>query len=157
MFRKVMQVSDALMFRYYELLTDRSMAEIDTMRQKIAAGELHPMEVKIALAKAIVGDFHSAQEAERAAEVFNAVVRRKEVPDDIPEVLLPEGVRAPAGIRVDKLLAKIGLAESVSAGARLVKAGAVEINGEKVRDLVLPDPPAELLIQVGKNWRRVRL
>jgi len=158
MFRKVMQVSDVLMFRYYELLTDRSMADIEAMRSKIAAGELHPMEAKIALGKSIVTDFHSAEAAERAAEVFDAVVRRKEVPEDIPEVpLQEEGVRAAAGIRVDKMLAKIGLAPSVTEAVRRIKAGAVEIDGRKVRDLVLPDPPAELVIQVGKNWRRVRL
>jgi tyrosyl-tRNA synthetase len=156
-FRKVMQVSDELMFRYYELLTDYSLAQIAEMRSRIAAGELHPMEAKIALGKLIVTDFHSAEDAERAAEVFNAVVRRKEVPEDMPAVDLPEGVRVAAGIRVDKMLAKIGLAESVSDGVRKIKAGAVEINGEKVRDLVLPDPPAELIVQVGKNWRRVRL
>jgi len=157
MFRKVMQVSDELMFRYYELLTDRSMAEIAGLRARIAAGELHPMEAKIALGKLIVTDFHSAGEADRAAEVFNAVVRRKEVPDDIQTVPLPEGVRVAAGIRVDKLLARVGLAESVSDGVRKIKAGAVEIGGEKVRDLVLPDPPAEMVVQVGKNWRKVRL
>jgi tyrosyl-tRNA synthetase len=157
MFRKVMQVSDELMFRYYELLTDLSMAQIGEMRAKIGAGELHPMEAKIALGKSIVADFHTAQDAARAADVFNAVVRRKEVPEDIPTVPLPEGVRVATGIRVDKLLAKIGLADSVTDGLRKIKAGAVEINGEKVRDLVLLDPPAELVIQVGKNWRRVRL
>ena len=158
MFRKVMQVSDVLMFRYYELLTDKSLADIEAMRSKIAAGELHPMEAKIALGKLIVTDFHSAEAAERAAEVFDAVVRRKEVPEDIPEVpLQEEGVRAAAGIRVDKMLAKIGLAPSVTEAVRRIKAGAVEIDGRKVRDLVLPDPPAELVIQVGKNWRRVRL
>jgi tyrosyl-tRNA synthetase len=157
MFRKVMQVSDELMYRYYELLTDLSMAQIAAMRARVAAGELHPMEAKIALGKLIVADFHSAEDAGRAAEVFNAVVRRKEVPDDIPTVPEPEGVRVAAGIRVDKLLAKIGLAESVTDGGRKIRAGAVEINGEKVRDLVLPDPPDELVIQVGKNWRRVRL
>jgi tyrosyl-tRNA synthetase len=158
MFRKVMQVSDELMFRYYELLTDYSLAQIAEMRARIAAGEQHPMEVKIALGKLIVADFHSAQDAERAAEVFNAVVRRKEVPEEMPSVDLPaDGVRVAAGIRVDKMLAKVGLAESVSEAGRKVKAGAVEINGEKVRDLVLPDPPAELTVQVGKNWRRVRL
>jgi tyrosyl-tRNA synthetase len=59
------------------------------------------------------------------------------------------------GIRVDKILARTGLAESVSDAVRKIKAGAVEINGQKVRDLVLPNPGAELLIQVGKNWRRV--
>jgi len=58
---------------------------------------------------------------------------------------------------VDKLLAKVGLVDSVTEGGRKIRAGAVEINGEKVRDLVLPDPPEELVIQVGKNWRRVRL
>ena len=157
MFRKVMQVSDTLMYRYYELLTDRSMAEIEEMRSRIAAGKLHPMEAKIALGKSIVADFHSPEDAERAAEVFNSVVRRKEMPDDIPEAQCPEEARTAAGIRVDKLLAKIGLAPSVTEAARRIKAGAVEINGEKVRDLVLPDPPAELVIRVGKNWRRVRL
>jgi tyrosyl-tRNA synthetase len=157
MFRKAMQVSDELMFRYYELLTDLSMAQIAEMRARIAAGELHPMEAKIALGKSIVSDFHGAKEADRAAEVFNAVVRRKEVPQDIPEVNLPEESRVAAGIRVDKLLAKVGLADSVSDGQRKVKAGAVEINGEKVRDLVLPQPPEELVIQVGKHWRKVRL
>ena len=157
MFRKVMQVSDELMYRYYELLTDTSMVRIAEMRSRVAAGEFHPMEVKIALGKLIVTDFHSAQDADRAAEVFNAVVRRKEVPGEIPTVPLPDGVRVAGGIRLDKLLARVGLAESVSDGVRKIKAGAVEINGEKVRDLVLPDPPAELVIQVGKNWRKVRL
>ena len=58
-------------------------------------------------------------------------------------------------IRLDKLLARIGLAESVSDALRKIKAGAVEINGEKMKELLLKDPPAELLIQVGKNWKRV--
>ena len=157
MFRKVMQVSDELMYRYYELLTDFSMAQIAGMRSRVARGELHPMEAKIALGKLIVTDFHSAQEAERSSEIFNSVVRRKEVPDDIPALPLPEGVRVAGGIRVDKLLARVGLAESVTDGVRKIRAGAVEIHGEKVRDLVLPDPPEELVIQVGKNWRKVRL
>ena len=150
MFRKVMQISDELMFRYYELLTDKSLAEIAAIR----AG-MHPMDAKIALGKLIVSDYHSAADAERAAEAFDSVVRRKEVPTGIETVPTPEGVRVPNGLRVDKLLARVGLADSVSDAVRKIKAGAVEINGEKVKDLVLPDPPAELLIQVGKNWKRV--
>ena len=152
MFRKVMQIGDELMFRYYELLTDKSLAEIAAIR-----AEMHPMEAKLALARMIVTDFHSAADAARAAEVFNAVVRRKEVPADIPAVPLPEGVGVANGIRVDKLLARIGLADSVSDAARKIKAGAVEINGEKVKDLVLASPAAELVIQAGKNWRKVTL
>jgi tyrosyl-tRNA synthetase len=157
MFGKVMQISDELMFRYYELLTDKSLADIAAMRQQIAAGQLHPMEAKIALGKLIVTDFHSAADADRGAEVFNSVVRRGEVPAAIETVALPDGVRVAAGIRADKMLARIGLYESVTEAVRKIKAGAVEINGEKVRDLVLADPPAEMVVRAGKNWRKVVL
>jgi tyrosyl-tRNA synthetase len=150
MFRKVMQVSDDLMWRYYELLTDRSLAQIEQLKTS-----MHPMDAKSALGKIIVTDFHSAADADAAAAVFNAVVRRKEVPTDIVSVPMPEGVSAEGGIRVDKLLARVGLADSVSDAVRKIKAGAVQINGEKVKEVLLKNPSAELLIQVGKNWRRV--
>jgi tyrosyl-tRNA synthetase len=150
MFGKVMQVSDELMWRYYLLLTDKSEAEIAQMRTS-----MHPMEAKIALGKLIVADFHSAVEADRAADVFNRVVRKKEVPEDMPVVSLPEGITKDGCIRVDKLLARIGLADSVTDAVRKIKAGAVEVNGEKVKDLAIPIDAPELLIQVGKNWRRV--
>ena len=150
MFRKVMQISDDLMWRYYELLTDKSVAEIAAMR----AG-MHPMEAKIQLGKLIVADFHTREEADQAAEVFNSVVRRKEIPQDIETVALPEGVRGTSGIRLDKLLARIGIADSVTDAARKLKAGAVEINGEKVKELVIAEPKSEMVIQAGKNWRKV--
>jgi tyrosyl-tRNA synthetase len=138
------------MWRYYELLTDKSLPEIAKMREAN-----RPMEAKIALGKLVVADFHSAADADRAAETFDRVVRRKEVPADMPMVPMPEDLRVAAGIRIDKLLARIGLADSVTDAVRKIKAGAVEINGAKVHDLLLPDPPSELVIQVGKNWRRV--
>ena len=150
MFRKVMQISDDLMWRYYVLLTDKSEAEIASLR-----AEYRPMEAKIALGRSIVADFHSAADAASAAEEFNRVVRRRELPADIPSVAMPEGIEAAAGVRVDKLLAKIGLAASVSYAVRKIKAGAVEINGERVSGLALASPPAEMLIQVGKQWRKV--
>jgi len=149
MFRKVMQVSDDLMWRYYLLLTDKPESEIAQMR-----ASMHPMEAKIALGKSIVSDFHSPADAEHAVEVFSKVVRRKEVPEDMPVVALPDGVTKDGAVRVDKLLAKVGLAPSVSEAVRRIKAGAVEINGEKVNDLAFPTSP-EMVIQVGKNWRRV--
>ena len=155
MFRKVMQVSDELMYRYYELLTDTSMAEIGRMRQRSAAGDLHPMEAKIELGRLIVTDFHSAAAAADAAEEFNRVVRRGEVPADIRTVPLPEGVRVPEGIRLDKLIARVGLVPSVTEAVRKIKAGAVSVNGEKVPELVLRAPYGELTLQVGKGWRRV--
>ena len=156
MFRKVMQISDELMFRYYELLTDLSVTEISGLRKKIATGELHPMEVKMALGRSIVTDFHSAADAGYAQEVFTKVVRQKEVPGDVTVVTLPEGVRVDHGVRVERLIARVGLAESNSDAARKIKAGAVHINGERVTDMVYSGPLDDLLIQVGKNWRRVK-
>ena len=155
MFRKVMQISDDLMYRYYELLTDRSLAEIAGLKQSIAAGQLHPMEAKMALGRLIVADFHSAEAAAGAQEEFTRVVRQRQVPSEIATVPLPAGVGTAQGIRVDKLLARIGLADSVSDAARKIKAGAVKINDAVVKDLVLTAGAPELLIQAGKHWRRV--
>ena len=151
MFRKIMQVSDDLMYRYYLLLTDYSEHSISEMKTR-----LHPMDMKIALGKLLVAQFHSAGDAEAAAQRFDREVRRKETPRDIPEVPLPNGVRLAGGIRVDKLLARIGLAESVSDGARKIKAGSVEIDGVKVRDILHVHEGGPMLIQAGKNWRRIR-
>jgi len=149
MFRKVMQISDELMWRYYELLTDKSMAEIAAMRQSD-----RPMEAKIALGKSIVTDFHSAADAEHAAEVFNRVVRQKEVPTDIPVVKIPSDAYASTRIRVTRLLAGIGLAESVSDATRKITAGAVEIDGQRVTEFSMPNRDEPLLIRVGKRWRK---
>jgi len=155
MFRKVMQISDELMWSYYLLLTDKTESEIAALRARVADGSLHPMEAKIALGKTIVADFHPAAEADRAAAVFDSVVRRKQAPAEIETVALPEEAVKDGAVRIDKLLARIGLAESVSDGARKIKAGAVEINGVKWTALAWADASPELLIQVGKNWRRV--
>lgn len=157
MFRKIMSISDNLMFRYYELLTDTSMTEIAAMQERIAKGELHPMTAKMELGRIIVTDFHSSSDAGRAAEEFSRVVQRKEVPSDIPMVDLPEGVQGPNGIHVEKLIARIGLAESTADASRKRKANAIEINGARITELYVPASGAELLIQVGKNWRRVKL
>ncbi len=156
MFRKIMGISDELMLRYYELLTDVSLTQIADIRSQMQSGALHPMEAKMRLGRMIVTDFHSSAAANQAQDEFTRVVRRKEIPSDIPEAAFPDGVRVDGGIRIDKLIAKIGLAESVSDGGRKIKAGSVRVNEQPVTDLVfLPGGAAELLIQVGKHWRRV--
>lgn len=155
MFRKVMQIGDGLMYRYYELLTDVSLLEITAMRDRITRGELHPMTAKMELGKRIVADFHSAADANRAADEFNRVVRQKETPTDIQTVPLPDGVRGPNGLNVEKLIARVGLADSGTDASRKRKAGAIEINGQRVTELVIAPVEGELLIQVGKHWRRV--
>ncbi len=175
MFRKVMQISDELMWSYWELLTDRSVAEIAEMKRRAAAGELHPMDAKMELGQAIISDFHSAAEAKRAAEEFTRVVRHSEMPANIETVQLPEGVlkeislppeaieadlqpmNAPQTfyVNLDKMIAKIGLAPSVSEAARKRKAGAILWNDEKLTDLIFVIHPGEYTFKVGKNWRRV--
>ncbi len=157
MFAKLMSISDALMYRYYELLTDMSVQEIDMLRDRVQRGEVHPMTAKMQLARSIVEDFHSTAAADRAAGEFNRVVRRKEVPSDIETMPLPEIARLADGIRVDKMLAKVGLADSVSDAVRKLKAGAVEINGARQTEPILKGAAGELLVQVGRNWRRIRV
>jgi tyrosyl-tRNA synthetase len=156
MFGKVMRLSDDLMYRYYELLTDLQTNDIVALRKSVESGERDPMEVKMDLGQRIVADFHSQAEAVAAAEAFNREVRQGLEPADTETVDLPEDARTEKGVRVDKLIAKIGLADSVSDGARKIKANAVEVNGVIVKDLLLADAPALLVIRVGKKWKRVR-
>ncbi|MBI1898566.1 MAG: tyrosine--tRNA ligase [Acidobacteria bacterium] len=151
MFRKVLQISDELMYRYYELLTSDSLAEIAQMKARHARGEQNPMESKFELARRIVGDFHGAAAAAQAREDFRREVQQHQVPADIETLPMPD-----VGRRADKLLAHIGLAESVSDAVRKLKAGAVEINGVRHSGLVLPATNGDLTIRVGKKWKRVR-
>ncbi len=149
MFRKIMQISDELMFRYYELLTDLSVPEIAALRTQ------HPMEMKMQLGRMIVTDFHSAEAAASAQDQFTRVVRQKEVPEEMPSATIPPQAWSNGNLRIDKLLAHIGLADSVTDATRKLKSGAVKINGERFAMLGMENPPAELVIQVGKQWRRV--
>ncbi|MGI9075632.1 MAG: tyrosine--tRNA ligase [Bryobacteraceae bacterium] len=157
MFRKIMKISDDLMYRYYELLTDLQMNDITALRNDITAGRKDPMEVKMTLGRRVVSDFHSTAEAEAAYEAFNREVRQGLEPADSETVALPAAASSDKGIRVDKLLALIGLTASVTDATRKIKAGAVEINGNIQKDLLLNNVPGELIIRVGKQWKRVRV
>ena len=152
MFKKLMSIGDAMTYRYYELLTDLGTADIQAIRDRIEAGSLHPKEAKIYLARRIVTGFHSAAEAAAAAEEWQRVVGRGEVPADIQSIRLDGG---PA--RIDKVLARVGLAESVSEATRKLKAGAVEMNGEKVSEFIYLQSPGEYVLRLGKSWRKVIL
>jgi tyrosyl-tRNA synthetase len=156
MFRKIMQISDDLMCRYYELLTDVPMPSIAKLRADISAGARDPMQVKMELAARIVADFHSAAEANGAREAFDREVRQGLEPADIETVELPAAASSEKGIRVDKLLALLGLAPSVTEAARKLKAGAIEINGQIHKDLLLTGATDVLVIRAGKKWKRVQ-
>ena len=159
MFRKVMQISDELMYRYYELLTDMTAAEINALRDKIGKGKYHPMQAKADLAARIVTDFHSAAEARKAREVFRRVVQQGQIPEDIRTFPLPEAMRGETTIRIDKLLREIGLSSSGSEANRKLREGAVSINGEQHREMSYDLDPSlsELTIQLGKKWAKVKL
>src|ERR1017187_1430371 len=118
MYGKLMSISDEMMWRYYELLTDVQISEIE--RMKI---ESHPMQAKKDLAARIVKDFHSADAATKAAEDWAKQFQKGEVPDDVEEVAIEVSENR---VRLDKLLARVGLAESVSDAVRKLKQKAVK-------------------------------
>ena len=143
MFGKVMSISDELMWKYYELVTDVTPAEISAMK----SSDENPRNLKVALAKLIIKDFHSAADADRAEEDFVARFVKKEIPDEIEETSVAAGT-----YNLSDLLAQLGLAASKAEAKRLIEQGGVKINSEKASN-----PKAELeiagevLIQVGKR------
>ncbi len=157
MFRKVMQISDALMYRYYELLTDVQLDEIAAMEESVATGAKEAMELKMELGRRIVADFHGAVEADSAMQSFDREVRQGLEPADTETVDLPAAAQTDKGIRLDKLLAGVGLAESVTDAGRKIKAGAAEVNGQIAKELLLPQAHGMLVVRLGKKWKRVRL
>jgi len=154
-FGKVMSISDELMWRYYELLTDRSMEEIETLRQSTARGERNPRDVKVELAKSIIGDFHSPADAQNAEEEFNRIFKSKQAPEKIEEVSVESGLW-----KLPRLLVDSGLAPSMAEARRLIEQGGVSVEGEKHSraDVELSlSPELAILIQVGKRkFLRVR-
>jgi tyrosyl-tRNA synthetase len=144
MFAKVLSISDELMWRWYTLLSFRSIAEIDALKAGIAGGR-NPKDAKVALAKEITARFHSAAAAEAAEQDF-ANRSKGGVPDEIPEVALSG---APLGIA--QLLKQAGLAASTSEGNRLIDGGGVRIDSAVVSDKGLKLPAGSYVVQVGKR------
>ena len=155
MFGKLMSISDELMWRYFELLSFRPLAEIAALRRAASEGR-NPRDIKFELARELVARFHDAVTAERAQRSFSARVSDKAVPDDLPlRVIQVEA----AGLRVANLLKEAGLAASTSEANRKIEEGAVRIDGNKVTDRALTlKSGAEHVFQVGaKRFARLRL
>lgn len=148
MFGKLMSISDELMWRYYELLSFRTLDDIDRLKTEIGAGR-NPKEAKIELAQEIVARFHDASAAAQAADDFNRRFSHGQLPEEIPEVTI--GV-TPDGLPFANVLKESGLTASTSESHRLVKQGAVRLDGEKVADSrLVMHAGDEVLIQVGKR------
>ncbi|HEX4997879.1 MAG TPA: tyrosine--tRNA ligase [Terriglobia bacterium] len=149
-FGKVMSISDALMWRYYELATDMPVSAVHALRADVESGKRHPMDVKADLGQMIAAGFHGAEAARSAREEFSRVFRKKEVPEDIEVREIPRG----APIRIAKLIASLGLAPSVTEGQRLIESGAVSIDDERVTSVKAEldcSEAREHIFKVGKR------
>ena len=181
MYGKVMSISDEMMWRYYELLTDVQVADIEKMKS-----QTHPMAAKKELARRIVADFHSAEAAAKAGEAWGKQFQKGGVPDVLEQVTVPIskimigsgesiGTQSPPPdvhvltedqlrpvallVRVDKLLVEARLAESASDGSRKIKQRAVEIDGELIDKpkLAVPTPARPLRVRAGRSMKRVMI
>jgi len=168
MYGKVMSISDEMMWRYYELLTDVSPASIETMKHETATAAAHPMALKKDLARQIVSDFHSAQAGSRAGEDWARQFQKNETPEELESATVPVAEVEAAGaateilsqperrLRLDKILARIGLADSVSDAVRKIKQKAVKIDGEvKTDPVIFWDVGNVMTVRVGRKIKRV--
>jgi tyrosyl-tRNA synthetase len=146
---KVMSISDTLMFRYYELLSDLSAAEIEILARDMREGKMHPKDVKKKLARELTTRFYGADDAARAEESFEQVFKHHGLPDNIPELVLE---KANGEVWLPKLLVEAGMTESTSEARRLIKQQAVTLDNEKIMDTEYRVQPAgDILIKVGKR------
>ncbi len=148
MFGKIMSISDALMWRYYELLSDRDLGEVQNLRSQVDDGSLHPMAVKKALGMELVTRFHGASAAEAARSYFETKFQKKATPTDIRTQFA-----APEPIWICRLIVDVvKFAKSTSEARRLIAQGAVKVDGQVVSDANFQfHYPQHQILEVGKN------
>ncbi len=145
---KLMSVSDELMFRYFYLLSDLSTTEIDALQKKMERGEIHPKAVKQQLARELVTRFHNKEAAIQAEKNFETIFQKGGIPDEVPEYEMKGG----EAVALPNLLVDAGMVKSTSEARRMLKQGAVSIDGEKVADeKATLGPQGEYLLKVGKR------
>ncbi len=145
MFAKVLSISDELMWRYYELLSTKSLSEIEALKNCVADGSLHPKKVKEDLALEITARFHSKEAAEAAKAEFDKVHAKSQLPSDMKEVELQ------GPIWIAKALVEAGIEPSTSQARRDIKQGAVRVDQQKINDEQLQLEAGEYILQVGKR------
>lgn len=145
MFGRILSISDSLMWRYYELLSTKSLQEIAELKQGVEKGELHPKVVKENLALEIIARYYDINAANAAKEEFARVFSKDELPSDIP-VFTKE-----KGIWIAQLAQECGLCDSNSEALRAIKQGALKLNGKKVEDSKLNLQEGEYILQIGKR------
>jgi tyrosyl-tRNA synthetase len=147
-FGKLMSISDDLMWRYIDLLSFRSIEDIKQWRNDVDAGK-NPIDIKKDFAQEIVSRFHSMEEGQQARDGFENQFKKGELPEDIEDITLDVGVE---GMPIANVLKEAGLTTSTSEGLRMIKQGAVKINGDKVEDKALViQAGLDAVFQVGKR------
>ena len=147
MFGKIMSISDDLMWRYFELLSFKSLGEIEKLRVSIEEG-VNPRDIKFLLAEEIVERFHSAGDAVKAKEAFIGRFQKGAIPDEMPELQV---ISEDGEIRLSNLLKEAGLTSSTSDAMRMIKQGAVKIDGEKILEQTMIKNGSNQVYQVGKR------
>ena len=143
-----MSISDELMWRYYELLSQISTDELSAMQEQAKSGELNPKNAKMKLAKEIVALYHSSDLAETASDEFENVFKKKNLPEDVP-VIKGWGQETRS---ICNILKENKLTDSTSAARRLIQQGSVTVNGEKISDVNQAFPGDKAyMIKVGKK------
>jgi tyrosyl-tRNA synthetase len=156
MYGKLMSISDELMWKYWLLLTDLRQSEIDTLREEVVVGVLHPMEVKKRLARTITADFHGEAAAQIADENWAKMFQQKETAEDLEEVLISFADIAGQEsnqIRLPKLLVALGLAASNAEASRKIAEKAVKLDGESAVSALfsVASLPARIVVRLGKR------
>ncbi|NPA40164.1 MAG: tyrosine--tRNA ligase [Thermodesulfobacteria bacterium] len=146
MYGKIMSIPDELMWKYYILLTDIPASEIEEMKQGVEKGSFHPKEAKKRLARYIVEQFHSKEDAIKAEEEFERVFSKREAPREVPEFEVTAGKLWLPGFLRDNKIVKSG-----SEAKRLISQGAIDINSEKVKEEELELAPGEYILRIGKK------
>ncbi|MGA2431815.1 MAG: tyrosine--tRNA ligase [Candidatus Acidiferrum sp.] len=149
-FGKMMSIPDELMWSYYELLTDRTPGEIAALKKEVASGAVHPMDVKMKLAQEVIGGFHGADAARKAADNFQRIFRDRQAPEEAPVKRLPlDGAK-----KLTALLVELQLVASKNEAIRLIEQGGVEIDGARIDDArkdVDLSKAGEFLLRAGKK------
>lgn len=148
MFGKIMSISDVLMWRYYELLSDKSLAQIAELKMQVAAG-MNPRDVKILLAKEIIARFHNGQEADAAEQQFIQQFSKGLIPEDIEEISLKTEENS---MSLALALKGAGLVKSTSDAIRMIQQGGVKVDGERIEDTHFQlQAGSQSTVQVGKR------
>ncbi|HLO25588.1 MAG TPA: tyrosine--tRNA ligase [Geobacteraceae bacterium] len=152
-FGKIMSVSDELMLRYYELLSDMTLVELGKLKSGIKDGSLHPMEAKKRLGREMVTRYHGSASAAQAEENFVKRFRDNQTPDEMPGIRINTATDLPEGkVLLCKLLAMMDLVKSNSEGRRAILQGGVKLDGQKISDENFElDCTGEFIVQVGKR------